>query len=446
MASNYGMLFLNKAIQSEDPNVFTRYGIEEDTFISKIEKDAYNFISEYERTNGQLPSYAMVTDAVEEFVYVPNVTDKFSTLADGIKDRRLSVAFNDIFSKDFNKIKEESKTTEEVIESLIETLGYAKNKYTYREKIGQDIKTGVDDFLEEYKRRQVGESFKTWNSSFPYINEELGGYSSSNLYVVYGRSGRGKSAITLREVLEMAQQGANVLVWSLEMSVFEVLTRLYTMLSAKLKVTTVTVDGNEYSGGFDSSEIRNGQMTQEFENKMREMLQSINDYVEGNITIRGVDDYDFDRRDVKQLESDIEVTGADVVLVDPMYYMDFEVNTSKTAGGDASETSKKLRRLAGTKEVVIIAMTQAEELKENGDTDEIRALTLPSRYDVKKTKSLLEDASALISLDTDYTQQRGIIGIQKGRHGGEGTSCEITFLPKYGIIEELRIDSSMFEI
>src|SRR5699024_12456314 len=162
---------------------------------------------------------------------------------------------------------------------------------------------------------------------------------------------------------------------------------------------------------------RSGQMNQDYEDKMVEMLKHINEHVDGNIIIRGVDDTDFRRRDVKQLESDIENTGADVVIVDPMYYMSYKKNTSKTAGGDASETSKALRRLAGLKNIALIVMTQAEE-DEKQVANEQRELKLPTRAEVKKTKSLLEDASTLIAVDTYYTQQRGIDRNQNVNHDG----------------------------
>ena len=444
MASNYGMLFLNKALQSEDRNVFARYGIEEDTFISDIDKRTYRFITEYEKKNAQLPSYAMVSDAVEGFTYVPSVTDRFSTLADGIKDIRAKVAFNEVFSKEFPKISETYDSTTDVIDALSFKLDEVKRKYTHKESVGKDLKQNVDDYLADYKRRQLGESFKAYDSFLSYVNE-YGGYTSGNMYVIYGESGRGKSVIALREVLNLAQQGATVLVWSLEMPTYEVFTRLYSMLSAQLKVTSLTIEGTRYDGGFSTSQLNAGTMDKDFEDKFKEMLHTIQTHVKGTIVVRGVDDYDFDRRDIKQLETDIETTGADVVLVDPMYYMQFERNTSKTAGGDASETSKQLRRLAGTKDIVLFTVTQAEIADERVEKDEIRELKVPTRAAVKKTKSLLEDASTLIAVDTDYTQRRGLVGLQKWRHGGEGTSCEITFLPSFGVVEEIKIDPNMFD-
>lgn len=446
MANNHGLLFINKAIQAESFSVFAKYGIREDSFVSASERKFYRFIEDYHDTQGQMPSYALMADTFDDFVYVPDITDRFEPLAEGIANRKLAVEFNRFFERDFESIKEAAKgNTSELISQLTDGLNDIRLKYTNTRSVGTDLKTGTESYINEYKRRQLGDSFDTWESFLPFLNEELGGYTSGNLYVWYGRSGRGKSAIVLREALEIAQQGATVLIWSLEMSAYDVLTRLYTMLSAKLEKTTVTIDGEKRKAGFDSRDLRNGHLSQPFEEAFTEMLETINDHIEGNIVIRAVDDLDFNTRNVAQLHSDIESTNADVAIIDPMYYMDYETNTSKTAGGDAAETSKRLRRLAGALNVVLMTMTQAEEDEKESKDDAVRTLKLPKRSEVKKTKALLEDASALIAIDTDYTQSRGIVGINKGRNGGEGTSCELTFLPNYGIIEQLLIDGDMFD-
>jgi replicative DNA helicase len=157
----------------------------------------------------------------------------------------------------------------------------------------------------------------------------------------------------------------------------------------------------------------------------------------GNIIVRGVDDDDFNKRDLKALEADIIATKADIVVVDPFYYLDYERNSSKTAGGDAAATSIKLRRLAGRTKTVVFAITQADETRESTDDDGVREIVLPARDDVKKTKQLLEDAYLLIAVDTDYQQNRGMIGLNKGRDGGEGTQIELTYIPSVGVVREL---------
>ncbi|MDZ4452936.1 DNA helicase, partial [Bacillus cereus] len=263
------------------------------------------------------------------------------------------------------------------------------------------------------------------------------GYVSSNVYTIYGKSGRGKSAATIEEGVEMAFQGANVLIWLMEMGWFEGMVRLYTSISSRIGATVAELDGVNLEAGFDSKEIRHGKLSEEFEQGFKTFLANINEILPGNIIVRGVDDDDFHRRDLRQLEIDITETNADVVIVDPFYYLDYEKNTSKTAGGDAAETSKKLRRLAGKTGVVMFAITQADEVDNNEDDDGQRELRLPKRSEVKKTKALLEDAALLIAVDTDAKQGRGMIGINKGRDGGEGESAEIIYMPQIGVIKEM---------
>ena len=86
---------------------------------------------------------------------------------------------------------------------------------------------------------------------------------------------------------------------------------------------------------------------------------------------------------------------------------------------------------------MVLAITQADEVTEDEDEDGAREITLPKRSEVKKTSALLEDAAILIAIDTDYKQGRGLIGINKGRNGGEGEVVEILYIPQYGVVKEL---------
>src|SRR5690625_7515372 len=79
-------------------------------------------------------------------------------------------------------------------------------------------------------------------------------------------------------------------------------------------------------------------------------IRNINAYISGYSTVRAVDDEELTDRSLRALEADIKQVGADFVVIDPFYYLQFEKNTSRTTGGDASNTSMKLR-----------AMTRSEE-------------------------------------------------------------------------------------
>jgi len=193
--------------------------------------------------------------------------------------------------------------------------------------------------------------------------------------------------------------------------------------------------------GFNARDIRVGELSEEFEKAFREFVGTLNEHLEGNITVRAVDDEDFIDRSLRALEADIERLDADFVMIDPFYYLHYEKNTSRTTGGDAANTSQKLRALTGRQSVVTVVITQSDVKKsEGGDESEgTRELQLPSRDEVRKTAALMEDAAVLIGIDSDYKQGLAIVGNMKGRDGGEGDISNVLFLPQYGVIKELEV-------
>lgn len=434
---NYGQMLLSKVIDNNDVAALKRYGVEESHFGTAGERATYRFIVDYaERNRGQAPDFRTVTAECPEFYYQPQVEDSYEFLARQVKDAAGKRMFNELASsKDFEKFAQ--KDFESFANWLTENVERIKMKTNTCSQVGTSLRTVGEKFMAEYERRKEGKSFRVWKSKFDFINRTVGGYVSSNIYTIYGKSGRGKSVIALEEAIECAMQGANVLVWSMEMGWFEVWTRIFVSLSGRQGVTTAEVNGVDMAAGFDASAVRQGKLPPEFETALQFFVETVNDQILGNITVRAVDDEDFSNRSLRQLEADIIATKADVVVLDPFYYLHYERNTSKTAGGDAAATSMKLRHLAGRTHTVIFAITQAEETKEKRDDDGNRELKLPDREDVKKTKQLLEDAYLLIAVDTDYKQGRGLIGINKGRDGGEGEVAEIIYIPQVGVVREL---------
>jgi len=433
-------MLLSKIIDQNDVQALKRYAIDEAHFTTEGEREVFRFIQSYAQANGgQAPDFRTVVAECSAFDYQPNVEDSYEFLARQVKEHAAKQEYVELFSGDRAEAVrrfETEKDFKKYIEWLTDELERIKIRTDVRKTVGTDLQTIGEKFLSEYERRKEGESFRLWKSKFRFINESVGGYISGNLYVPYGKSGRGKSVFTLEEAIEAAMQGANVLIWAMEMPWFEVWVRIFTSISGRQGITTANMHGMDLTAGFDATEIRHGKLSAEFETAFRYFVENINEQIAGNITVRAVDDEDFNLRTLKALEADILTTNADVVVIDPFYYLDYERNTSKTTGGDAAETSKKLRRLAGRTQTVIFAITQADEGREDKDEDGNRELKLPAREDVKKTKQLLEDAYLLIGVDTDYKQGRGLIGLNKGRDGGEGISGEILYIPQVGIVRE----------
>ncbi|MFP3421888.1 DNA helicase, partial [Bacillus sp. SIMBA_161] len=107
------------------------------------------------------------------------------------------------FTERFEQAQEKGdmQSFAEWLTSLGESL---KMRTNVRNSVGTDIKRDIDKFKAEYENRKAGESFRIWRSKFDFVNKAMGGYVSSNVYVIYGKSGRGKSAVSLEEVTNCA--------------------------------------------------------------------------------------------------------------------------------------------------------------------------------------------------------------------------------------------------
>ncbi len=434
----YGVLLLSKVIDSNDPSALARFNLTEQDFPSEAERRAYRFIEDYSKQNrGQAPSIATLAAEVPEFgsEYVPEVSDNYDYLVRQIKDHSAKLALMDYLPKLVEKFNA-GADGKSLLEDLQKNYESITMRTSVRDKVGTDIKRDGQTFIDEYFDRKAGKSFKLWCSKFSTINEQIGGYFSGNMYTWYGRSGRGKSVFTMEEIIESAFQGANVLVWAMEMSRFEWMARAYSTISARVSGTTETIDGIDYEVGFENKALLTGKLDDGYEQGLRVFVDKLasGEILEGNITLRAADDADFTARDIRQLEADIIATKADVVLVDPIYLMDFENNTSRTAGGDVANTSKKIRRMAGTLNACIHVVTQAEEVKDDTDDEGNRELRAPKRAEIKKTKSVLEDAANTFGIDS--LDGEGIIEIGKGRNGGEGSQISVLYLPNFGIVRE----------
>lgn len=431
---NYGELLLSKVVEVNDVGALTRYRLNEGDFLTGEEKQAYKFIQEYAQTNrNNAPDFRTLIANVPGFNFRENVSDSLEYMSKQLKDYSSKVKIMEVMNNQASKNFNEMNSTE-YIDWLTSTLDEVKKSSNTQQRVGVDLSLDTDKYILEYQARKRGESFKIWKSAFPTLNDNISGYLSGNVYTWYGRSGRGKSVFTMIEAIESAMQGATVLVWALEMNGYDWLTRAYTYISAKQGLKEHHLNGTSYIAGFNSIQLMNGKLNEVDEAGFMDFLRNIHTYIPGKIIIRGVDDEALYNKGCKELEADILQTKADVVIIDPIYYMDFERNYSNTAGGDVASTSKKLRHMAGRLKCVMHLITQAEEVKTDKDDEGKRQLKAPTRAEIKKTKAVLEDAVNTFGIDT--CDGRFIIEVGKGRNGGEGTQVEGVFLPSIGHVKE----------
>lgn len=339
---NYGVLMLSKVIEQNDPNALLRFNITAEDLPTEGERKALRYITEYaEKHGGQAPTAEMVANEVPDFQPDFNIEANYDYLAEKLRKQAALREFVDIAEKELpERFSQAQDNPEELFSWLTEKVESLKIRTNVRSSIGTDIKKDTDKFKAEYENRKAGESFRIWLSKFDFINRAMGGYVSSNVYVIYGKSGRGKSAIALEEAINCAMQGANVLIWSMEMGWYEVLVRLYVSISASIGVTKANLDGVDIEAGFNSRDVRQGKLSDEFEAGFMEFLDKMNELIPGNIIVRAVDDEDFGSRKLRDLKADILETKADVVLIDP-----FTTSiTKRTRQRLRAETRPRLRK------------------------------------------------------------------------------------------------------
>lgn len=435
----YGESILSRVLDDGNILALREHEIKAEDFTTESERRVYQFILDYAKTNGgRTPDYRTVVESFPDFYYREGVEDSYAFMVRELKSftakRRLAELISGNPDKRIKSLNERLHATDgnALLLELIDELRALSNETNVRDKVGTDLKKDGNHFLESYRERKEGKSMRIWKSKFSRINDEIGGYFSGNMYTWFGRSGRGKSVFVMEEGLESAMQGATVLGWMMEMSKYEWLARAYSSLSARMGYFSAVINGITQNIGFQNKGLLAGSLSEAEEEALEEFLAELNDFMPGNVIIRCVDDEDFENRTVRQLEADIIRTQADVVIIDPFYYMQYESNTSRTKGGDAAETSKKLRALCGRTKSVLHVITQADE--DGQQSDEEREINPPTRSNVKKTKAVLEDATNLFAIDT--VDGQGAIQIGKGRNGGEGTLVEITYLPNYGIVKQ----------
>lgn len=436
---NFGESILSKVLDDGNVLPLREHDITTEDFSTETEKEVHEFVMSYASTNrGKTPDYRTVVEKFPDFYYREGVVDEYRYLVRELKSFTAKRKMAELFAGDGKNVKslqERINSTDgnELLYEIMEQMRSISQVTLVRDKVGVDIKNDAGSFKGEYDDRKAGISIRVWHSKFATLNREMGGYYSGNMYSWFGRSGRGKSVFVMEEALESAMQGAVVLVWAMEMGRYEWMARAYSSLSARLGIFHAKLNGIAQDVGFQNRALLSGDLTEEQEEALEQFLLDLNEVMPGTVILRSVDDEDFDNRTLRELESDIIRTSADVVVIDPFYYLQYEKNTSRTAGGDASETSKRMRALAGRTRTVIHVITQSDE--DGQQSDDERELNPPARSSVKKTKSILEDATNLFSIDT--VDGVGVIQIGKGRSGGEGARAEIVYLPNFGIVKEM---------
>src|SRR5690606_17096519 len=165
----YGESFLSKVLDDGNTMAIREFAIERDDFPTETERQAFDFIMDYAKHNGnKTPDFRTVIEKVPEFYYREGVTDSYRYLAKELKSfaakRKVAELFNG--KGELPSVEEliNSKDGNDAISDLISELERIKIGTSVREKVGTNLKLDSDKIRKEYERRKSGESYRVWNS------------------------------------------------------------------------------------------------------------------------------------------------------------------------------------------------------------------------------------------------------------------------------------------
>ncbi len=442
----HAKLFLNKIIDEDgDVSAIKKYNISKDDMYSDIDKNTLEFIEKYaEENGGKAPSYAVVADSVEGFEYIPGVTDSYSYLARQIKDYSATMKVVELFDTGaFERNLSEMGGHDFVNKWLPSAIESIKMRTSVREDVGNTLTDIKKSVKEEYLKREIGESFTKWNTPFSLLDKEISGLFSGDVYGIIAESGRGKTYLICKFVDSLLRQGANVLLKSFEMKEYILIARLISIATAK---DEVFLDEVGRKVGLPNHQILTGNLEGATREQFMSLLDRLDSYYKGNLYLQSKSDAGL-TRSLDELESELQNADIDVVVLDPFYGLSdvYGRNQNRTTGGAAEQAATRFENIVGDNDVVGIYAVQATVEKKETSEDGTRELNLPTRDQVKTSKRLLDIATNLISFDSLEKEGRAMLGIEKGRNGGEDFQLELTALFDYGVLEELAVGDNAME-
>ena len=235
-------------------------------------------------------------------------------------------------------------------------------------------------------------------TGYSMIDRMLGGFQKSDLIILAARPGMGKSALALGIADNSTRTGANVAIFSLEMSKEQFTQRLTSMRT-----------------GIDSHRLR---MKDLHDDEWPILMEAVNDISRQSLTINdtAAQSVDAIRREARRLHTRQPL---DLIIID---YMQLVTGKGDNREQEIAYISRSLKAMAKELNVPVLALSQLNRGVES------RADKRPMQSDLRESGSIEQDADVILFIyredyyneDTERQNVADVI-IAKHRHGSTGT-------------------------
>lgn len=241
-------------------------------------------------------------------------------------------------------------------------------------------------------------------SSLSVINKTFGGWQKSDLSIVAGRPGMGKTAFMIQQMIDVAKTGKAVGVFSLEMSAEQITARVLTNFT-EIKNSSVL------RKGLNEMELR------QYWNRKDDLI-SLSIHIDDtpSISIENL------RLKAKMLKMRYNIQ---ILFVDYLQLITYE--KAKTREQEISNISRGLKSIAKELDIPVVALSQLSrevekrpdkrpklsDLRDSGsieqDADEVLFLYRPEYYNIEQWEDFYNNEPTANEIE---------IIIAKNRHGG----------------------------
>ncbi len=267
-------------------------------------------------------------------------------------------------------------------------------------------------------------------SALSKLNKKLSGYRNSDLIIIAGRPGSGKTAFILNEIIECGLNNIPVCFFSLEMSERQIISRMLSIIS-----------------GIDNTRIKNNNLTHDeivYLSECQNILSAMPIYIDDTASLSPIE--------IKIKANKLKrENGIKIVFVD---YLQLEKVKGKHSGNreqEISEISGSLKSLAKDLDIPVIALSQLSRAVETRGGSK-----RPMLSDLRDSGSIEQDADIVMFIyrpeyykieswddqEQTPTKDEAEIDIAKFRDGTTGVTrvgCELKFM-RFIDIENKRVD------
>jgi replicative DNA helicase len=322
-----------------------------------------------------------------------------------------------------------SCTSHEQVEESIQMLMGKLNELTFDVHQRSHIvdvfsRDHIDEFAREVQRRRSGEVHGI-PTGLKRFDDLVGGLQSQKMYTIIGRPGLGKSWLDLLFVAMAVLAGKKVILYPLEMTLFDTAARLYTIFTQQMW-------GSEQV--LKNYDLTQGKVTKR---KVVRFLHALEDKFEGQLYVADVAQL-ADPYTTERIEAEVEAHKPD------MFWVDYLTLLKPPPGSREDGTSDMVRRLsngikncAARRNVVGGASAQV-----NREAMRVRAF-LPRLEHIAYGDAIGQDVDGAFSINRRgnhlhwaLVKHRG--GPEIGTNSKHGVKCK--FFVNEGIIEEVTDD------